>query len=141
MTKIIWEDQVMSQNKREITKKNNRKSILEAAVHVFADTGLGAANVRDIVRQSGLSPGTFYNYFESKDEIFNSLVQELLKEISEKTSAARRSATDAFGVMKAGYDAFLKVFIDDPMLLRMIARNQTSFRMALFKREFNNIAN
>ena len=59
--------------KREQTKQNNREAILEAAKVVFADLGYGATSVRDIIRRTGLASGTFYNYFKSKEEVFEAL--------------------------------------------------------------------
>ena len=59
--------------KRERTKANNREAILAGATEVFSELGYGATTVRDIIRQTGLASGTFYNYFKSKEEVFEAL--------------------------------------------------------------------
>ncbi len=56
-------------NKRERSKIANRRAILEAARAAFAELGYQATTVRDIVRRTDLASGTFYNYFQSKEEI------------------------------------------------------------------------
>ena len=62
--------------KRARTKAANRQAILEAARQVFARLGADAATVRDIIRETDLAAGTFYNYFKSKEEVFEALADE-----------------------------------------------------------------
>jgi AcrR family transcriptional regulator len=62
--------------KREETKASNRQAIIDAARTVFADLGYGATTVRDIIRATKLASGTFYNYFKSKEEVFQALQDE-----------------------------------------------------------------
>ena len=49
--------------------------ILDAAFAVFADRGLAAARLDDIARRAGLSKGTIYLYFPSKEELFREVVR------------------------------------------------------------------
>jgi AcrR family transcriptional regulator len=60
-------------NKRDVTKEANRAAILEAGRAVFAELGYDSTNVRDIIRRTPLASGTFYNYFKSKEEVFQAL--------------------------------------------------------------------
>lgn len=74
--------EVMSQvaylpaGKRERTKVANRQAILDAAREVFGELGYEAATVRDIIRRTGLASGTFYNYYRSKEEVFEALADD-----------------------------------------------------------------
>jgi AcrR family transcriptional regulator len=61
--------------KREQLRQERRQQILEAALAVFSQKGFNAANVSDVAAQAGVSQGTIYWYFESKDEL---LTQALL---------------------------------------------------------------
>ncbi len=79
--------------KRERTKTANRQAILDAAREVFGELGYDAATVRDIIRRTGLASGTFYNYYKSKEEVFDALADDgarrfrpLLREQSEKAT-------------------------------------------------------
>jgi len=65
-----------ARGKREETKASNRQAIIDAARVVFADLGYGATTVRDIIRATELASGTFYNYFKSKEEVFQALQDE-----------------------------------------------------------------
>jgi AcrR family transcriptional regulator len=62
--------------KREETKAQNRTAILDAARRVFSELGYAAATVRDIIRATPLASGTFYNYFKSKEEVFQAIHDE-----------------------------------------------------------------
>lgn len=54
-----------------------RVRLLDAALAVFAETGFLEARISDIADRAGLSHGSFYHYFESKEQIFRELAEEL----------------------------------------------------------------
>jgi AcrR family transcriptional regulator len=54
------------------------QEILEAALTVFAEKGFAAARMDDVARRAGVTKGTIYLYFPSKDELFKSLVREAI---------------------------------------------------------------
>ena len=62
-------------SKREQLREERRRQILEAALTVFGQKGFNGANVSDVAAQAGVSQGTIYWYFESKEEL---LTQALL---------------------------------------------------------------
>src|SRR6202161_1972543 len=64
-------------SRREQTKVQNRETILAAARQGFAQLGFAAATVRDIIRATPLASGTFYNYFKSKEEVYQALRDEV----------------------------------------------------------------
>src|ERR671928_2160330 len=63
--------------RREERKAQNRAKLLCAARKVFAEKGLGEATARDIVRETDLATGTFYNYFDDKEDAFRALLLEM----------------------------------------------------------------
>jgi AcrR family transcriptional regulator len=50
--------------------------ILEAALIVFAEKGFAAARMEDIAMRAGVTKGTIYLYFPSKEEVFKSLARQ-----------------------------------------------------------------
>jgi AcrR family transcriptional regulator len=50
--------------------------ILDAALKVFAEKGFAAARMEDIAAHAGVTKGTIYLYFSSKEEVFKSLARE-----------------------------------------------------------------
>lgn len=57
-------------------RKERPAEILEAALAVFAERGFAATRMEDIARRAGVTKGTIYLYFESKEAVFRSLVRE-----------------------------------------------------------------
>ncbi len=75
--------------KRERAKAANRQAILIAARRVFAQLGYDAATVRDVIRGTELASGTFYNYFRSKEEVFEALADDAAARFRPILRAAR----------------------------------------------------
>ncbi|HEX3675742.1 MAG TPA: TetR/AcrR family transcriptional regulator [Rhizomicrobium sp.] len=61
-------------------KEARRPEILEAALAVFAEKGLSAARMEDIAARAGITKGTIYLYFQSKDAVFKALLVETIGE-------------------------------------------------------------
>ena len=53
-----------------------RDVLMDSAAKVIAERGYGGASVDSIVEAAGLSKGTFYWHFESKEELFLALIEE-----------------------------------------------------------------
>jgi AcrR family transcriptional regulator len=52
--------------------------ILAAALELFVERGFSSTKLEDVARRAGVSKGTVYRYFESKQAIFRAVVQELV---------------------------------------------------------------
>jgi AcrR family transcriptional regulator len=106
----IRSKKILPQGKRAQVKAQNRRTILDAARRVFAELGYGATKVRDIVRATPLAAGTFYNYFRSKEEVFQALCDEAAQIVGPAMRDARQKAKSAeaffFGTFK-GFFAFV----------------------------------
>ena len=55
---------------------DKRRLILDAAVRVFARQGFHQCRVSDIADEAGVAYGLVYHYFQSKDEVLDTLFQE-----------------------------------------------------------------
>ncbi len=59
-----------------------RRQLLDAARRCFGRKGFDATSVREIYEEAGLSAGSVYLHFRSKDEIIEALAQEVLARIA-----------------------------------------------------------
>lgn len=59
-----------------------RAEILSIAENLFQTKGYAETSVDEIVRQAGIAKGTFYHYFKSKEEILDSLTQQLVADMA-----------------------------------------------------------
>ena len=63
--------------------EDKRNAILDAATRLFAERGLAAAPTSEISKLAGVAEGTLFTYFETKDELINSLYRELKLELAD----------------------------------------------------------
>jgi AcrR family transcriptional regulator len=61
----------------EDLRTDRRQAILNAALTVFANHGYHSASVSMIAKEAGVSKGLMYNYFESKEQVLLTLVNDL----------------------------------------------------------------
>ncbi|MGE0830088.1 MAG: TetR/AcrR family transcriptional regulator, partial [Hyphomonadaceae bacterium] len=85
--------EISTEGKRERAKAAIREAILKAAKRVFAEIGYESATVRDIIRGTDLASGTFYNYFKSKEEVFEALADDGARRFKPILRSARESAS------------------------------------------------
>jgi AcrR family transcriptional regulator len=71
-----------------------RTRLIAAAREVFESTPFRQAKLTDITTAAGVASGTFYTYFDSKEEIFREVADEVLTELSH---AARRDPDNTDG--------------------------------------------
>ena len=64
-------------SRRPDSSEIRRNQILDAATKVFVRQGFQHARMDDIVEESGLSKGTLYWYFKSKEDIINAILRRL----------------------------------------------------------------
>lgn len=62
---------------RPDVSEERKGQIVEAAVAVFSRLGFERARMEDVARESGLSKGTLYLYYESKDELIGALLKSV----------------------------------------------------------------
>lgn len=102
-----------SDGKRARAKAANRQSILEAARGVFARIGYDATTVRDIIRETELAAGTFYNYFKSKEEVFEALSDESTRRFRPLLKEVRAQATNFQEFIEGAYRAYFQFLADE----------------------------
>ena len=99
-------------SRRERKKQQSRKAILDAAVEVFSRKGFRDASVADIMRAAALGIGTFYNYFNSKEEILMSLLGRLSEEVVDALGELRAANRPSAELLAAGSRITAK-FLDE----------------------------
>jgi len=106
-----------------------RQHILEAAERVFAERGFEAAKVQEISQLAGLSMGTIYAIFPSKQDLHRAILevrgQELLG-LARAVAARRLPPREA---LRALIELYVDYFLAHPAFLRMHLRSGTSWAM------------
>jgi AcrR family transcriptional regulator len=97
----------VGRGRRARTKEENRALILAAARRVFAESGFAAVTVRDVIGATNLAAGTFYNYFKSKEDVYQALHDEVALAVRPGLRAARQGADTAQAFLAATFQGFL----------------------------------
>lgn len=103
-------------------KDDRPQEIAAAAMDVFAERGFAAARLEEVAARAGVSKGTLYLYFPSKDELFKAVIRAAILPNLEQAEALAASA--------AGGPCFPVL----ERLLRMVAHLVATTRAAIIPR-------
>ena len=79
-----------------------RRQILDGARRAFLANGFDAASMNEIARAAGVSKGTLYVYFKSKEELFEAIVEFQKRERRYGTVPSRGPALTGVGARHNG---------------------------------------
>ena len=68
--------------------KGTKDRILAAALDMFSQNGYAGTNIRELTAALGLVKSSMYRHFESKEEIWNSLLDEMIAYYDERFGSA-----------------------------------------------------
>ncbi len=88
--------------RREQKKKLSRKAILDAAVQEFRQRGFRDTSIANIMNRAGLGVGTFYNYFETKEEVLMCLLGRLVDEVDRALETGREEKCSSLELLETG---------------------------------------
>ncbi len=111
--------------RRERERQRHREEIIEAAVTVFAEKGFHRTTVEDIAAESEFSVGTLYNFFKSKEELYQSMIEFRFGQLSDEAKAALDQSADPVDFLRRfmqmridlcyKYEAFVKLYTRERM--------------------------
>jgi AcrR family transcriptional regulator len=69
------------------------EEILSAALEVFVDRGFAATKLEDVAKRAGVTKGTIYLYFDSKEALFKALIRQTIVPVIAQGEALAQSFT------------------------------------------------
>ena len=72
-------------------KERTRQALLDAALDLSADRGLGGLSLREVARHAGIVPTAFYRHFSSMDELGVTLAADTMRVLRRLLRDARRT--------------------------------------------------
>lgn len=118
--------------------EHTRERLLAAGATVFAARGVHAARVDDIVKGAKTSHGTFYLYFQNKEDLFHALAQRVAGDLEVLASRLPALTPDAtgraalagwmqdFGSLYADVGAVIRVWTESEMVANDAGRLGTT---------------
>jgi AcrR family transcriptional regulator len=111
----------LSEEKRELTQR----AIQKAAQKVFFEKGYVNATIAEIAKLAGVAKGSIYLYFQTKDDLYLSLMLPILEEIKKSLTALKDKINQgqyrtASEIMTGFYNHYKRIYSFDPDGIRII---------------------
>ena len=120
---------MQSRARTDEAKDQRRMLLLEAALEEFYERGFAAARMSDIATRAGLSKGTLYLYFTSKEDLFLSLADVIAVPNVERLEAMLNAAPSIIHALQ-GIVQLAAVIIrqsDMPRLMKIMIADGSKF--------------
>lgn len=96
----------------EKQRQTRVRTIVRAARKLFLKKGYQGTTIRDICRESGLSNGTLYFYFENKDALYAHIYEECFQHLNGMLATAVRPDMEPLDRIETALKTYLRYFIE-----------------------------
>jgi len=100
---------------------DTRERILVAARQCFSTSGYAVTTNKDIAKKAGITTGAIYHYFDSKQELFLAVAEEVQQVVLSEFERAIARHDDFTGRLRAVLDASVELHGRDPWLARFVS--------------------
>jgi AcrR family transcriptional regulator len=118
-----------------------RGALVAAARKLFAEHGFSGVSREEIVERAGVTRGAMYHYFNSKEDLFRAVYEEVERDMCEAIAVAAMAGSDAVEELRLGSIAFLRAaatgevrriaVLDAPAVLDSESRGDVEAQYAL----------
>jgi AcrR family transcriptional regulator len=108
----------ISPNKRERT----RAQLVRAAFAVYARKGFDAPSIDDFIAEAGVSRGTFYNYFQTREDLMAAVAADLATFINAHTGRAMEGIADPLERITIAVRYFVTLAVENETRAWVLAR-------------------
>ncbi|CAM3910771.1 HTH-type transcriptional repressor FabR [Vibrio aerogenes CECT 7868] len=117
-------------------KEKTRRSLIDAAFRqLSAERSFSSLSLREVTREAGIAPTSFYRHFESMDELGLTMVDEgglLLRQLMRQ---ARQRIAKEGSVIRTSVETFMEFIECNPNVFRLLLRERSGisyeFRVAV----------
>jgi AcrR family transcriptional regulator len=102
-------------NKRVEQGRNTRAALVDVATELFAARGYEATSIPAVLEAAGVSRGALYHHFESKEALFDAVLQSVEARVLAKVTRTARPGGDPLEGLRKGCAAYLAM-CRDPMV-------------------------
>ena len=88
-------------------RERTRSHLIESAYRVFARKETDAVTIDDIIAEAGVARGTFYNYFQTREDVLRAVAASLSDVMNQKIWAQYAAISDPAERMAIGLRQFL----------------------------------
>lgn len=115
-----------------------RSTLMAAATEIVGAEGYGDASVAKITARARVAQGTFYNYFQSQQDLFDQLLPELGTQLLDHIRARIAGSPDGLKREEIGFRAFFEFLAETPEFYRVLNEAET-FSPKAFRDHMSNM--
>ncbi|HEX3705078.1 MAG TPA: TetR/AcrR family transcriptional regulator [Mycobacteriales bacterium] len=99
-------------------RERTRARLTEATRALITEKGVSGLRINEITERADVALGSFYNHFESKEDIVDAVVTESLRELAE--ALATGAVDDPAELVSVAIRRFVGLAYDDPAFARLV---------------------
>jgi len=108
---------------KRLKATERRASIIAVAKVLFADSGYHGVSVDDIAKRLGVSPAVLYQHFESKESLYEAVLNEITERRESYVDAVLSGQDDFASVLRNMTNIYTRSVARDPDYLKMEMHN------------------
>lgn len=120
MRNVVANRKKLSRMSRAERQEDTRRKLLAAAAEAVGEFGYSGASVGKITAMAGVAQGTFYNYFESQEDLFNQLLPSMGNELIEFIRERVSPESESLKREELGFRAFFAFLESKPAFYRVL---------------------
>ena len=96
-----------------------RGQLVAIATRMFAERGYEDTSIEAVLREAGVSRGSLYHHFASKEALFEAVAEEVETSVGAQTVAAASGSAGPVEALRAGFLAWIRL-AGDPVVRRIL---------------------
>ena len=110
----------MDQPNRNVARgEATRAQLIAIATRMFADRGYEDTSIEAVLREAGVSRGSLYHHFPSKEALFEAVAEDVETSVGAQTVAAADGIDAPVDALRAGFLAWIRL-AGDPVVRRIL---------------------
>jgi AcrR family transcriptional regulator len=112
-------------------KEKTRRLIIDAAFHLLSQQrSFSSLSLREVTREAGIAPTSFYRHFADMEELGLTLVDEGGVALRQLMRKARQRIRDKGSVIATSVETFMEFIQDSPYVFRLLLHERTGTSLA-----------
>ncbi len=107
-------------------KEKTRRAIIDAALNqLSADQSFANLSLREVAREAGIAPTSFYRHFKDMEELGLTLVDECGVTLRQLMRSARKRFDENTSIISVSVETFMEFVEENPNVFRLFLREKS----------------
>ena len=120
---------------RREKKAQTRRALIDAALRLIEKIGFAGLSLREVAREAGVAPATFYRHFHNMDDLGLALIDEVGLSLRQLMRNARRRVSETGQMTRSSVEVFMGFIEQNGNLFRLLLGERIgstpAFRVAI----------